>query len=255
MTFDRAEGRMRCPHCGLVGTPPRECPSCGAIEWRYMGAGSERIAEQIARAFPRATVAHVDPGSIGDKRSRSADIYVTTWIGTKESLRPEVGLVGVLNADALIRRPGFRAAETGYQALAEMAEWAGPASEGGRLLIQTSEPAHHALQAIVRADYSFFLDRELRMREELGYPPFSELIKATAIGPRADEVIRATAEACGDDVKVLGPMAARIDGRRDPNAREILVKCRDATAVAERLRDILAAVPGGNRLTIDVDPR
>jgi primosomal protein N' (replication factor Y) len=255
MAFDRAEGRMRCPHCGLVATPPSACPSCGATEWRYMGVGSERVAEQIARAFPRATVARVDPGSVGDEDARRADVYVTTWIGTKESLRPEVGLVGVLNADALIRRPDFRAAETGYQALAEMAEWAGPASEGGRLLIQTSEPSHHALQAIVRADYGYFLDRELPLRDELGYPPFSELIKAVAIGPKADEIIRAVADACRPDARVLGPMAARIDGKRDPNAREVLAKCPDATVVAERLRDILAGVPGGNRLTIDVDPR
>jgi primosomal protein N' (replication factor Y) len=255
MAFDRAEGRMRCPHCGLVATPPASCPSCGAAEWRYMGAGSERIAEQIARAFPRSTVARVDPGSVGDELAREADIYVTTWIGTKESLRPEVGLVGVLNADALIRRPDFRAAETAYQALAEMAEWAGPASQGGRLLIQTSEPVHHSIQAIVRADYRFFLDRELPLRQELGYPPFSELLKATAIGPRADELIRSVADIARRDARVLGPMAARIDGRRDPNAREILAKCPDAGVVAEGLRDILAAVPAGNRLTIDVDPR
>jgi primosomal protein N' (replication factor Y) len=255
MAFDRAEGRMRCPHCGVVAVPPTTCPSCGAAEWRYMGAGSERIAEQIARAFPRATVARVDPGSIGDERARAADIYVTTWIGTKESLRPDVGLVGVLNADALLRRPDFRAAETGYQALAEMAEWAGPASDGGRLLVQTSELTHHAVQAIVRADYRFFLERELPFREELGYPPFSELIKAVAVGARSDELIRAVADACRPDARVLGPMAARIDGRRDPNAREMLAKCSDATLVAERLRGILAAVPAGNRLTIDVDPR
>ena len=255
MTFDRSEGRMRCPHCGMVAAPPATCPACGASDWRYMGAGSERIAEQIARSFPRAAVARVDPDSPDDEAARSAEIYVTTWIGTKEALRPEVGLVGILNADALIRRPDFRAAETAYQVLSEMAEWAGPARDGGRLLIQTSEPSHHALQAIVRADYRFFLDRELPLREELGYPPFSELIRAVAVGPRADEVIREAADACRPDTRVLGPMAARVDGRRDPNAREILVKCPDALIVAERLRDILAAVPAGNRLTIDVDPR
>ena len=255
MTFDRAEGRMRCPHCALVGTPPTSCPSCGATDWRYMGAGSERVAEQIARAFPRATVARVDPGSIGDEGARDADVYVTTWIGTKEVLRPEVGLVGVLNADALVRRPDFRAAETAYQALAEMAEWAGPASSGGRLLIQTCEPAHHAIQAVVRADYGFFLDRELPLRQELGYPPFSELLRAVAIGPRADEIIRSVADVCREEGRVLGPTVARIEGRRDPNAREILAKCRDAGVAAEALRGILAAVPGGNRLTIDVDPR
>lgn len=255
MAFDRSEGRVRCPHCGLVVAPPSTCPSCGAADWRYMGAGSERLAEQVALAFPHATVARVDPGSLGDESARDAQIYVTTWIGTKEVLRPEVSMVAVLDADGLIRRPDFRAAEHAYQALAEMAEWAGAAAEGGRLLIQTSEPGHHALQAIVRADYRFFLERELPFRKELRYPPFSELVRATAFGPRADELVRAVAAACEGEADVLGPMAARVDGRRDPNARELLAKCRDALAVAERLRDILASVPAGNRLSIDVDPR
>jgi primosomal protein N' (replication factor Y) len=254
MAFDRSEGRVRCPHCALVVAPPATCPSCDAAEWRYMGAGSERVAEQIALAFPQARVARVDPDSINEAGARGADIYVTTWIGTKEVLRPDVSLVGVLNADSLVRLPDFRAAESAYQALAEMAEWAGPAAAGGRLLVQTSEPAHHSIQAIARGDYRFFLERELPLREELGYPPFSELIRATVTGPAADEIIRRVEAACRDDAKVLGPMAARIDGRRDPNARELLAKCRDALVVAERLRDILASVPPGNRLTIDVDP-
>jgi primosomal protein N' (replication factor Y) len=135
-----------------------------------------------------------------------------------------------------------------------MAEWAGPASSGGRLLIQTSEPAHHSIQAIARGDYRFFLERELPLREELGYPPFAELIRATTVGPAADDIMRRVEEVCRGEAKLLGPMAGRVDGRRDPNARELLAKCRDAMVVAERLRDILASVPPGNRLTIDVDP-
>ena len=261
MAFDRSEGRVRCPRCGLVIAPPSTCPSCDATEWRYMGAGSERLAEQVALAFPEATVARVDPGSIGEPGSagtdaaRVADIYVTTWIGTKEVLRPDVQLVGVLNADALVRRPDFRAAESAYQALVEMAEWAGPARDGGRLLVQTSEPAHHSIQALARGDYGFFLERELPLREELGYPPFSELVRATATGPDADELIRRVADACRGDARLLGPMAGRVDGRRNPASRELLAKCRDALVVAERLRDILASVSPGNRLTIDVDPQ
>jgi primosomal protein N' (replication factor Y) len=78
-----------------------------------------------------------------------------------------VGLVGVLDADALIRRPDFRAAELAYQALVEMAEWAGPAHEGGRLLIQTDEVGHHALQAIARNDHSFFRREALRAAPQM----------------------------------------------------------------------------------------
>jgi primosomal protein N' (replication factor Y) (superfamily II helicase) len=129
-------------------------------------------------------VARVDPDAPA-RAENPPDIYVTTWVGTKPELRPAVNFVGVLDADALIRRPDFRAAEDAYHALAALAEWAGAASAGGHLAIQCSEPAHHAVQAVVRADHRFFVRRELELRAELGYPPFSELIEIIAAGPEA----------------------------------------------------------------------
>jgi primosomal protein N' (replication factor Y) len=221
-----------------------------------MGAGSERLADQVARAWPRATVRRVDPDVV-DQIDRSAsppDIYVTTWIGTKPVLRPDVSVVGVLDADALIRRPDFRSGETAYQALAAMAEWAGPADRGGRLVIQSCEPAHHSVQAVVRGDYAFWLQRELEQRAELGYPPFAELLEVSASGPRRGELIEAAATASrAAGGTVLGPVS-RVDGAAR-GAREILVKCHDAGEVARGLRDIVSAVPQGSRLRVDVDPR
>ncbi|MBA2427944.1 MAG: primosomal protein N' [Actinobacteria bacterium] len=263
VSFDRAGAKVRCPRCGWTAGTPRACPSCGAENFRYLGAGSERLAEQVALSFPRASVARMDPDVLAGTRDEEAgglapaDIYVTTWIGTKAALRPEVGLVGVLDADALIRRPGFRAAETAYQALSEMAEWAGPAASGGRLVIQTSEPSHHSLQALVRADYRFFLDRELPARAELAYPPYSELIRVTASGPRRDELVASVIAACaGIEARVLGPITGPKGAGRAglSGSLELLVKCPDAREVAGVLRDILGRVPAGNRLVVDVDP-
>jgi primosomal protein N' (replication factor Y) len=189
----------------------------------------------------------------GEAPGEVPDIYVTTWIGTKPALRPRVSLVGVLDADAFIRRPDFRSAENAYQALAEMAEWAGPASEGGRLLVQCSEPGHHAVQAVVRADHDFFVERELESRRELGYPPFAELVKVTSSGPGAEERMSAAIEIARSlKARVLGPISA--GPGEEPDAREILIKCADATPVAEGLRDLLAKAPGGH-LKVDVDPR
>lgn len=183
-----------------------------------------------------------------------SDIYVTTWIGTKPAIRPPVSLVGVLDADALIRRPDWRAAESGYQALAAMAEWAGPSRDGGRLVVQTAEPTHHAVQSVVRADYGFFLSRELPHREELGYPPFRELIKVSAGGSVAPELIeRAAAVGRSHGARVLGPIEVGV--HRDDARVEILMKCVDATPVGADLRGILASVPAGGRLRVDVDPR
>jgi primosomal protein N' (replication factor Y) (superfamily II helicase) len=244
------QGRaVRCPVCTFSGPAPAKCPSCGESAWRFVGAGSRRHADQLAKAFPRATVHRVDPDSV-EPPSSPPDIYVTTWIGTKPALRPEVSLVGVLDGDALIRRPDFRASENAYQAFATMAEWAGPAASGGRLVLQCSDPGHHSVQAVIRASYDYFLERELELRKELAYPPFSELVRVWAT-PQNEEAVRAAAAvASRAGGRVLGPVATRRGGQ----ARlDLLVKCPDAQIVADELRGLMAA--GKSGFSVDVDPR
>ncbi|MDQ3646472.1 MAG: primosomal protein N' [Actinomycetota bacterium] len=263
MFLDRSPRRARCPRCDRSMPAPEVCAHCGGSSFRYMGAGSERLAEQIASSFPRARVARMDPAALTEEPPPGdipdPDIYVTTWVGTKEAIRPDVSLVGILDADALIRRPDFRAAERAYQAFVELAGWAGPASDGGRLLVQTAEPSHHSLQALVRSDYRYFLQRELEERKELGYPPFSELIKVTASGPAAGELVeRVVATIAPHGVSVLGPVklppGSRVPGAEE-GALQVLLKCPPGGSVAEDLRGILLATPAGSRLRVDVDPR
>nr|MDQ3916428.1 hypothetical protein [Actinomycetota bacterium] len=258
LAFDRSPRRVRCPRCGFADAPPDACPSCGGTEWRYLGAGSERLAEQLARSFPRVAVTRVDADTLAERapeRMTEPGVYVTTWIGTKPVLRPDASLVGVLDADALLRRPDWRAAEEGYQALAAMSEWAGPASAGGRLVLQTDEPAHHAVQAVVRGDYEFFLARELDARRELGYPPYSELVKLSARGPAAAGLMEDAHAVCrAAGARVLGPITAAVPGTAEREL-QTLVKCRNALAVTPGLRGILASAPAGSRLRVDVDPR
>lgn len=256
--FDRSaplDRRLRCPRCAATLPAPDACPHCRGVDFRWLGAGSERLAEQLARAFPRAHVEHVDVASIGtaSERAGGADIYVTTWIGTKASVRPDVSLVGIVDADALIRRPHFRAAEQAFQAFAHMAEWAGPAADGGRVVVQSDEPSHHVLQALARGDYRYFLDRELDQREELGYPPFCELVRVGVGGSTSEPTLRRVVESCRAlGARVLGPIRVSIG---QESAMEILVKAVSAQEVAAELRVILPETPTDTRLTIDVDPR
>ena len=247
--YERAPSTVRCVRCGYRSAAPDACPSCGASDFRFVGAGSERLGEQLAKAFPRATVVRVDPSAPSDAATAEAQIYVTTWAGTKRELRPDVSLVGVLDADWLLRRPDFRAAESGYQALVEMAEWAGPADRGGQLVVQTADPGHHAIQALVRADYAFFYERELAIRRELAYPPFSELIRISAAGDDALTAVRAIVESLAHhDLVVLGPVR-----RTAPVGAEALLKCRSAQEVARELRAILSSKR--TTVMVDVDPR
>ncbi len=259
LAYDRAPQRMRCPRCDYQAPVPSRCPHCSAPELRALGTGSERLAEQLARSFPRAIVGRVDAdvleSSAGQTAQEPCDIYVSTWVGTKPELRPQVSVVGVLDLDGLVRRPDFRAAENAYHALVAMAEWAGPSSQGGRLLVETSEPAHHAVQALVRADHGFFVERELAQRAELGYPPYSELVVVKASGPEAAALAKGAAAACREaGAEVLGPIVRSPRGR--PAEQQLLAKCRSgAGPVAEALRPLVSAAPRGSRLWIDVDPR
>ena len=263
MALDRGAARLRCPRCGHLDSVPARCPRCSSTELRALGAGVERLAEQLARAFPHAVVGRIDPdllaGSPEPSPDRSdlerCDIYVTTWFGTKPELRPEVSLVGVLDVDGLVRRPDFRAAENAHQALVAMAQWAGPASEGNRLLLETSEPAHHAVQALVRADHRFFVERELPGRAELSYPPYTELVVARASGAEGEALAGRAAAACREaGAMVLGPIDRRRTG--GPPERQLMAKCpQGAEVVAEALRPLVAAAPRGSRLWVDVDPR
>lgn len=252
--FERSSGRVRCARCGFAEPAPDLCPSCGARDFKLVGAGTERLAEQLSKAFPRSAVARVDPAHPDALVGRQVDIYVTTWMGTKPELRPDVSLVGVIDADWLVRRPDFRSSESAYQAMIEMSEWAGPAARGGRLVVQTTEPGHHSLQAVVRGEYPFFLRKEMELRRELAYPPVVELVKVLLDGPRAAAVVDEVVGAIdGLDARVLGP--AEIHRPGGTRALQLLIKCRDAGAIAARLRVILESAPKGARVSVDVDPR
>jgi primosomal protein N' (replication factor Y) len=122
------------------------------------------------------------------------------------------------------------------------------------LVIQTAEPNHHALQALVRADYSYFLTRELEQRKELTYPPYVEIVKVSIDGAGASEVVeqvRAEVSAAGD--RVLGPIEVARDNRTP--SLQLLIKTSSAAEVAATLRVILEGVPKGTRMSVDVDPR
>lgn len=254
LAIHSAGGRnVRCPRCAFLAAAPPACPSCGADDFRYVGAGSERLTEQLAKAFPRARVGRMDPSALEETGPDvgPTDIYVTTWIGTKREIRPEAKLVAVLDADALIRRPDLRAAEDGWASLSAMARWAGPAAAGGRLVIQTGEPSHHAIQAIVRGDPRFFLEREMELREELSYPPFTELVRIS--GPK-EAVERAAEVASSTPARVLGPLETHSRIAGEETTWEFLAKAPSADTLMRALRPLLRSTEGAG-LRVDADPR
>ncbi len=202
-TYHRADDCLRCHVCGGWIPPPKICPSCGCPGFDFRGVGTQRAEAALAKCFPKARVLRMDADSVSRKNSHDdilsafrrgeADVLLGTQMIAKGLDFPNVTLVGVLNADASLNFPDFRAAERTYQLLAQVAGRAGRAELPGEVLIQSHDPSVPVLQSVVRNDFAGFAVNELEARKACYLPPFCHL---AVIGFRSK------------DLKLVGDWAA-----------------------------------------------
>ncbi|HLA64264.1 MAG TPA: primosomal protein N', partial [Rhodothermales bacterium] len=227
LTVHRAHHQLRCHYCGRAERLPQTCPGCGSTALAFLGAGTQRVEEELAEVFPTARVLRMDLDTTSGKGSHreildafgrgEADILLGTQMVAKGLDFPRVTLVGVVNADTGMLLPDFRAAERSFQLLAQVAGRAGRAELEGEVILQTRNPDHPAVSFAVRHDYDGFAQQEMDERHALGYPPFGRVIGIEFKGPEERQVedlarrwTAALAEAAQgvEEVWVLGPAAA-----------------------------------------------
>ena len=277
LTYHRSHGgRLRCHYCDYEGPLPPICSACKAPSLTLEGLGTEKLEATIAEAFPKARVARLDRDVAGGEKSEvilermrngEIDILVGTQMVAKGHDLPLVTLVGVVNADAALSLPDFRAAERGFQLLVQVAGRAGRHDKPGRVLIQTRAPEHPAIQFATRHDVRGFLARELLDRQEVGYPPFSRLALVRIDAPDEETariaaaklaaVGRATPDALGRRVEVLGPAPAPIARLRGRFRFRVLLRAKERgplRAVVERVAAAREALDRQVRAAIDIDP-
>ncbi len=269
-------GRLRCHYCDYEGPLPEGCTACGAPALMLEGLGTERLEALVAEAFPAARIARLDRDVANATKSQAIldrmrageiDILVGTQMVTKGHDLPNVTLVGVVNADAALSLPDFRASERGFQLLVQVAGRAGRRDRPGRVLIQTRSPDHPAVAFAAKHDVEGFLERELMDRLEVGYPPFTRL-GLVRIDAADEDLARSTAARIARDVKaspearmrkvvVLGPAAAPIARLRGRYRFRVLLRAEErgplrvALSIAARHRD---EADRRARVVIDVDP-
>jgi primosomal protein N' (replication factor Y) len=272
LTLHRAAGvELRCHYCGHAGPLASLCPECGSNRISQEGAGTERIEQALARSFPAARIARLDRDvAAGAKsapvlermRRHEVDILVGTQMVTKGHDLPAVTLVGVLNADAALSMPDFRAAERTFQLLVQVAGRAGRGGSPGTVMIQTRIPEHPAVKLAAAHDVKSFVEQELRDRRELGYPPFSRLalVRIDAAQERrgraeAERLARVARRTAAAGVRVLGPCAAPLARLRNRYRFHFLVQATQRPPLRAAL---LAVARAGSdrrvRAVIDVDP-
>ena len=265
---------LMCHHCGHVERRPETCPSCSAEDsLAACGPGVERLQEEVAEQFPdaRALVLSSDmPGGIERLRREieavaagEFNIVIGTQLVAKGHHFPYLSLVGVVDADLGLTSGDPRAAERTFQMLGQVTGRAGRGHTAGRALLQSYDPDHPVIRALVSGDAERFYREETNQREAASMPPFGRLaaliISANDRQP-AESYARALARAAEPPpgVMVLGPAEAPIAVIRGRHRFRILVKTDRAVPIQTYLREWLARAPkatGNVRLGIDIDPQ
>lgn len=217
MTYHRTTQRLVCHLCGFHQPAPSACPNkeCRDPNFRYAGAGTQRVEDVLAKIFPKARMVRMDSDTMSGKdsyrkvlndfRAHNIDILIGTQMIAKGLHFPNVTLVGVINADIGLHTADFRAGERTFQLLTQVAGRAGRGDITGQVIVQTFTPHHVAIQCARRLDYDGFFDQEIEYRKELNYPPCSHLVAVHLRGPN-EELVKLTAETF---LRKLQPMLAQ----------------------------------------------
>jgi primosomal protein N' (replication factor Y) len=231
----------------------------------------ERLAEEVAQVLPQARVEVMTSDTITGPlaaeellrrmQEHEIDLLIGTQMIAKGHHFPMLTLVGVVDADLGLQGGDLRAAERTYQLLHQVAGRAGRAAHPGKVYLQTFQPDHPVLQALVAGDRDRFLRQEADDRRQAGMPPFGRLaalILSAPEGPMADQAASSLARAAphGDGFSILGPSPAPLAILRGRHRRRFLLKCRREIAPQGILRDWLGRVkmPNAVRLQLDIDP-
>ncbi|WP_418432002.1 replication restart helicase PriA [Alistipes finegoldii] len=255
LTYHKGGARLVCHYCGYTVPVPAKCPSCEVTEVLPRGFGTEKVEEEIARLFPEARVARLDRDSVTSERAfnaiisdfeaRKTDILVGTQMITKGFDFGGVSLVGILNADNLLNNPDFRAAERAFQLMLQVAGRAGRRSDGGEVVIQTSEPGHPVIRQVVAGDFAGMARMQLSERKAFFYPPYARLTSLTLRHRDVALLRRGVTELAARlrvrfGRRVLGPMTPPVDRIRGEYLAGLLLKIESGASSA-KARALLAA--------------
>ena len=268
LTYHSAKEHLICHHCNLQRPVPTRCEECQSGRIKFLGAGTERVQQEVEALFPQARVLRWDSDTVRGRRthqeilqqfsSGEADVLVGTQMIAKGLDLPRVTVVGVVNADVNLYLPDYRAAERTFQLLTQVAGRAGRGQWAGKVVIQTYTPDHYAINSAARQDYEIFAHRELAFRRRHGYPPFRLMVRLLYSEPNAGRAQRAAAsyaralnqaraEAGLTDAEVLGPVPAFFRRVRGQYRWQVLLKGYDSS-------ELLVRFPPPRGWIIDVDP-
>jgi primosomal protein N' (replication factor Y) (superfamily II helicase) len=269
----RPSGSLRCHHCGAEGSIPRACPTCGNVDLKAMGRGTQRVEETLAARFPGARIVRIDRDSARRRselsrtlegiRRGEGDILVGTQLLAKGHDFPALTLVGVLNADSALVSTDYRAPERLFAVLAQVAGRAGRRERPGEVLIQTRYPRHPLFAALERHDFAGFAQSQLAERRAAGFPPFVFEAALRAEAAQLEAALAFLRDAAAsvrppDEVRVFDPVPHLLTRRADLERAQLVMQSSSRQALQEYLgqlsEGLFASAPRHVRWHLDVDP-
>ena len=256
MTYHTANGRLMCHHCGYSTAIDGYCPECGA-KLKYIGAGTQKIEEQLHELFPDTEILRMDTDTVSPMHSHEAilskfknekvPILIGTQMVTKGLDFENVTLVGVVMADQMLYAGNFRAYERTFSLITQSVGRSGRGSKAGRAVIQTFTPENEIIRLSSMQDYMQFYNGEIEVRRALRLPPFCDIFRITVSGIDETNVIRASTKVCNslerylndiEDIKVLGPAPASVMKVNNRYRYQISVSAQNS----KRIRDTISHV-------------
>ncbi len=280
MTVHQRSSELRCHHCGHVERQPKQCPQCGKVDLRPIGAGTERAEERLEILFPQFPVLRVDRDSTSRKEAMSTllttigrgepCILIGTQMLAKGHHFPRVTLVAILDADGGLFSADFRASERMAQLIVQVAGRAGREEEPGKVIIQTHLADHPLLIQLTEQGYFAFAEQALSERRAAGLPPFCHLALLRAEAHKPGQAEGFLDQACSEaehllreldlgGIELLGPVPAPMERRAGRYRAQLLLQA-NARAPLHRLLgtwlQVLEQMPSGRavRWSLDVDP-
>lgn len=207
LTYHKKTNLLKCHYCGYAIEVPRECPTCHSTDIEMKGFGTEQVEDTLAEIFPEARIARMDMDTtrsknayqqiITDFEQHKTDILVGTQMVTKGLDFVRVSVVGILNADALISFPDFRAFERAFQLLSQVSGRAGRKEVPGKVVIQTFQPNHPALKYVETNDFMAMYTSQIEERKQFRLPPITRMVKVTLKDPNEQTVLAAAIQLQG----------------------------------------------------------
>lgn len=258
LTYHAHDERLICHYCGYTTKTPSRCPRCESGYIRHFGTGTQRVEEELGKCFPESTVIRMDMDTTTCKnshedilssfRQKNINIMVGTQMIAKGHDFPNVTLVGILAADSLLNTGDYRASEKTFQLITQVAGRAGRGELPGRVVMQTYNTEDFSIVAACKHDYVSFYEQEIKLRERLDYPPYTNIAAVILSGindrfvfEQAKELKGQLALSLGDTVEgivLLGPARSPLSKIKNKYRWRLIIKCRDLDKLVKALSNV-----------------